>query len=48
MVVVVVVMVVVVLVTGGGGRVCDYRYDLWLNIEQMLTVLVSCWVDNVR
>jgi len=23
-------------------------YDLWLNIEQMLTLLVSCWVDNVR
>jgi len=23
-------------------------YDLWLNIEQMLTFLVSCWVDNVR
>ena len=25
-----------------------FRYDLWLNIEQMLTLLVSCWVDNVR
>jgi len=23
-------------------------YDLWLNVEQMLTLFVSCWVDNVR
>ena len=22
-------------------------YDLWLNIEQMVTLMVECWADNV-
>jgi len=29
------------------SKVSDW-YDLWLNIEQMLTLMVECWADNVR
>merc|ERR1719250_476703 len=28
------------------SKVSDW-YDLWLNIEQMLTLMVECWADNV-
>ena len=29
------------------NQVSDW-YDLWLNIHQMLTMIVKCWADNTR
>jgi len=29
------------------AQVSDW-YDLWLNIEQMLTLMVECWADNTK